>query len=147
MEKQFKFESKIAKLYEVKQSLKKAKEDVEKALIQQDALITIITSSPDKDKVNKEYIDALIADRNVLTAKALAFAESIKNLELLLINYEAEKKDNKKHSSLTTEAVVTLTINSFDLFRDIEKGFLDQVRALSEKTEEEKEVPSEEAKA
>lgn len=132
MENQVKFESKISKLYEVKQSLKKAKDDVEKALIQQDTLINIIQSSDKKDGINPDYVNALIADRTTLAAKALAFAESLKNLDLLLANYEDEKKDNKKHSKLTTEAIVTLTINSFDLFRDIEKGFLEQVKKIAE---------------
>lgn len=144
MEKQVKFESKIAKLYEVKTSMSKAKEDVEKALVQQDTLINIIESSPDKDKISEGYLDALKADRNVLAAKALTFADSLTAVELLLHNYEDEKKNNKKHSALTTDAVVTLLINTFDIFRETEKTYLEKLRALNEKPAENETTPSEE---
>lgn len=147
MEKQVKLESKINKLYEVKASLKKAKEDVEKALVQQDCLINIITSSPDKDKINHEYIDALIADRTTLAAKMLSFSDSVTAIELLLCHYEEEKKNNKKHSALTTDAIVTLVINSFDIFREGERAYLEELKKLNEKKPEETQEPSEEAKA
>lgn len=144
MEKQVKFESKIAKLYEVKTSMSKAKEDVENALVQQDTLINIIESSPDKDKISEGYLDALKADRNVLAAKALTFADSLTAVALLLHNYEDEKKNNKKHSALTTDAVVTLLINTFDIFRETEKTYLEKLRALNEKSAENETTPSEE---
>ena len=145
METQVNLVSKISKLYEVKQSLTKAKEDVEKALVQQDVLINIIEKSPDNDKINENFLESLKADRNVLAAKALTFNDSLTAVGLLIYNYENEKKNNLVHSDLTTESIVTLLINTFDMFRETEKAYLEKVKAISEKTTEEK--PSEETKA
>lgn len=142
MEKQIKFESEISKIYEVKQHLIKAKEDVEKALIQQDALITIIESSEMSDKINPEYLKTLKDDRVTLAAKALAFGDSITAADLIIYNYELEKKQNKKHSSLSTETVLTLAVNTFDIFRKIERGYLEKIKQIEKPAEESTEEPT-----
>lgn len=135
MEKQVKIASKISKLYEVRQTLEKAKKDLENALMQQDALITIIEESNKKDLIDKNYLEALKSDRDSITARLLSFNDSLTAIDLIIYNYEDEKKNNKKHSALPTEAVFTLTVDVFDIFKDIIQRYQREVMAKREELE------------
>ena len=113
-------ESKIGHLYEVKQNLKSAIPNLERVVKEQDSLIKIIEEAENKYDLSDEMIDHLIADKQQIEKNLAEVGEQLVCVDTLLEAFEKEKKENYNHSTLTTEAIVTLLLNGLGLFRTSE---------------------------